>query len=661
MLCACAPLRALGADNFDAANAFGARESVTGLTLSPDGRNVAYVAPAEGEGSVLYTISLVNKSAAPRGVLRSDGKPYSIRHCDWASNERLVCFIYGVVEADFGLAPVSRLVAVGVDGSNVKVLSNQANDYTQGYLLGGGEVVDWLPDQKGSILMAREYLPDTHTGSHLGSDKEGLGVDLVDTRTLTIKQVETPRHDAISYVSDGQGNVRVMGLRQRGPNDSDTGTILFEYRTADSREWHLLGEYHKQDRSGFWPEAVDPKLNVAYGFKKKDGRLALYAVTLDSSLREQLVYERDDVDVDELLRIGRQQRVIGVSFATDRRHAKIFVPEFAGLVSALGKALPDQQLEIVDSSVDGNFVLIHAGSDADPGVYYILDRKAHNLQTFLVTRGELEGVKLARQKPITYPAADGTLIPGYLTLPPGQESARGLPAIVMPHGGPSARDEWGFDWLVQFYALRGYAVLQPNYRGSAGFGDTWFQHNAYHSWRIAIGDILDGGHWLQSQGIADPGKLGIVGWSYGGYAALQAAVTEPALFKAVVAIAPVTDLAMLKEERRGWSDFKLMSEIVGDGPQVKEGSPAEHADQITAPVLLFHGTHDRNVSIQESKRMAARLTDHGKSCKLITFDNLDHQLWDSKARARMLRTSDEFLRESMGMTTGTTATTTAAH
>src|SRR6185312_9854959 len=224
---------------------------------------------------------------------------------------------------------------------------------------------------------------------------------------------------------------------------------------------------------------------------KKDGRLALYAVTLDSSLREQLVYERDDVDVDELLRIGRQQRVIGVSFATDRRHAKIFVPEFAGLVSALGKALPDQQLEIVDSSVDGNFVLIHAGSDADPGVYYILDRKAHNLQTFLVTRGELEGVKLARQKPITYPAADGTLIPGYLTLPPGQESARGLPAIVMPHGGPSARDEWGFDWLVQFYALRGYAVLQPNYRGSAGFGDTWFQHNAYHSWRIAIGDILD--------------------------------------------------------------------------------------------------------------------------------------------------------------------------
>jgi dipeptidyl aminopeptidase/acylaminoacyl peptidase len=203
--------------------------------------------------------------------------------------------------------------------------------------------------------------------------------------------------------------------------------------------------------------------------------------------------------------------------------------------------------------------------------------------------------------------------------------------------------------------------LQPNYRGSQGYGDDWFQHNAYHSWRIAIGDILDGGHWLAREGIADPGKLAIVGWSYGGYAALQSAVIEPGLFKAVVAIAPVTDLTMHKEERRGWSDFALASERIGSGPEVKEGSPAEHADSITAPVLLFHGTHDRNVGYEESKRMASRLTSHGKSCKLITFENLDHQLRDSKARAQMLRTSDEFLRQSMGMTAGITATTTATN
>jgi dipeptidyl aminopeptidase/acylaminoacyl peptidase len=519
-------------------------------------------------------------------------------------------------------------------------------------------VIDWLPDQNGAILMTRQYLPDTHTGSHLGSDKEGLGVDLVDTRTLSVKQVEAPRPDAVFYVSDGRGTVRVMGLRERLPDGRDTGTIRIMYRTPNSHDWIRMGDYHDPDRTGFLPEAVDPTLNVAYGFKKKDGRLALYSVTLDGSLHEELVYARDDVDVDRLIQLGRQQRVVGVSYATASRHANYFSPDIDGLMKSLAKALPQQALRIVDASVDGNYVLVFAGSDSDPGVYYILDRKAHNLQTFLVARGELEGIKLASQKPISYPAKDGTLIPAYLTLPPGQESAKGLPAIVMPHGGPDARDEWGFDWLTQFYASRGYAVLQPEYRGSGGFGDTWFQKNGFRSWPIAIGDVLAAGHWLVSQGIADSNKLAIVGWSYGGYAALQSAIVEPNLFKAVVAIAPVTDLSMYKEEWRIFSNYNLVSDFVGEGPQLHEGSPAEHADKITAPVLLFHGSHDRNVGIDESKRMAARLTDHGKSCKLITFDDLDHQLEDSQARAQMLRTSDEFLRQSMGMAgTATTAAT----
>ncbi|MEI9851159.1 MAG: alpha/beta fold hydrolase [Sphingomonas sp.] len=120
----------------------------------------------------------------------------------------------------------------------------------------------------------------------------------------------------------------------------------------------------------------------------------------------------------------------------------------------------------------------------------------------------------------------------------------------MPHGGPGARDEWGFDWLAQFFAARGYAVLQPNFRGSAGYGEDWFLENGFKSWRTAIGDVNDGGRWLVGQGIAAPAKLAIVGWSYGGYAALQSAVLDPELFKAIVAIAPVTDLGALKEESR---------------------------------------------------------------------------------------------------------------
>ena len=156
----------------------------------------------------------------------------------------------------------------------------------------------------------------------------------------------------------------------------------------------------------------------------------------------------------------------------------------------------------------------------------------------------------------------------------------------------------------------------------------------------------DAGRWLVSQG-ADPAKLCIVGWSYGGFAALQSAVTEPGLFKAVVAIAPVTDLNALKEEHRYWSDFNVVSDMVGEGQHLREASPARNADKIKVPVLLFHGALDRNVGIGESRLMAARLTSAGVKNELVTFDDLDHYLDDSNARTHLLRKSDEFLRQAI--------------
>ncbi|MDB6013384.1 MAG: peptidase prolyl oligopeptidase active site domain protein [Gammaproteobacteria bacterium] len=652
------PPRLVHAEAFDAAKAFGARPSVSHLTLSPDGQNVAYIAPGDGPGTKVYTINLAKKTSA-RPVMMADGKPLRIERCDWVSNERLVCNVFGIVrDPTAGLAPVSRVVAVNADGSNTKILSNLINANSRGYLLHGGEVIDWLPDQDGAVLMTREYVPDTHTGSHAGSDKEGYGVDLVDTRNLSIKHVEPARREAVDYISDGRGTVRIMALISKTGDDLNKPGVTYEYRKPGSRDWQKLSDWNDDTREGFLPEAVDPDLNVAYGLKKKDGRLAAYAISLDGSMQEHLVLAHPEVDVGGVIRVGRRHRVIGVWYSTDKTYNDLFAPEFKSLVKALAKALPQQpQVDIVESSVDESVMLIRAGSDTDPGVYYIFDRKTKHLDTFLVVRGELEDAKLAQVKPVSYPAADGTMIPGYLTLPPGHESAHGLPAIVMPHGGPASRDEWGFDWLSQYFASQGFAVLQPNYRGSAGYGDAWFVQNGFRSWDVAIGDVDAGGRWLVSQGIADGNRLAIVGWSYGGYAALQSAVVEPGLFKAVVAIAPVTDLAMLKEEHRGWTNFAVVSAYIGEGPHLHAGSPAEHASQIAAPVLLFHGAYDRNVSIEESKRMAARLTAAGKPCKLVTWDDLDHQLEDSSARAQLLRASSDFLTQALGLTAAATAKT----
>lgn len=317
--------------------------------------------------------------------------------------------------------------------------------------------------------------------------------------------------------------------------------------------------------------------------------------------------------------------------------------------AALGKVLPGQPtVSFIDSSQDESKLLLLASSDTSPGMFYVYDKATRKLGEVLPVRDGLAGLNLSPMKAITFPAADGTKIPAYLTLPPGS-AGRNIPAIVMPHGGPGARDEWGFDWLAQFYAARGFAVLQPNYRGSTGYGSGWYQKNGFQSWRTAIGDVNDAGRWLVNEGIASGDKLAIVGWSYGGYAALQSAVLDPSLFKAIVAVAPVTDLERLRKESEPFSNFMLVDRYIGRGPHVRDGSPAQNAAAIQAPVLMFHGTMDQNVGVGESRLMADKLRGSGKTVTYVEFPGLDHQLPDAAARTRLLAESDAFLRKALGL------------
>jgi dienelactone hydrolase len=643
-----ASVHAEDAKPFDAAAAFGALPSVSGMRLSPDGKSVSYIASTGAAASLLVTYDL-SGSQKPVAALSGDGFPDRIRDCYWVSNQRVVCQVFGIMKGgDAELLPFTRLVAVDRGGGNAKVLSRRDSDWQHGLQLSGGEVIDWLPDEDGAVLMTRVYIPDDHIGTRIASTDRGLGVDRVDTRTLQSHAVEKPVADVDDYVSDGRGTVRVIARGSRVQGFQESPVEHFFYRRQNSRDWQPLSDYNVLERSGFYPVSIDHDRDLVYGLKKVDGRIAAYSVALDGSMKENLLYADPQVDVENFFSLGRRQRAVGISYVTDYRHAVYFDPDMERLTRSLARALSrGGHLNLVDASSDEQILLVSSSSDEDPGVYYLFNRGTKEMKTFLVMRRELEGVKLAKVKPVTYPAKDGTLIPGYLTLPAGVEEAKGLPALVLPHGGPSARDIWGFDWLAQFFAARGFAVLQPNYRGSAGYGDAWLKQNGFKSWRTSIGDVLDAGHWMISQGIADPSKLCILGWSYGGYAALQSAVVEPGLFKAVVAVAPVVDLGNFKEEWRHWSNFYIMQDLVGDGPHIEEGSPARHADKIKVPVLLFQGTLDRNVSIKQSRLMDARLSAAGVKHEFVTFEGLDHELADSNARTTLLRKSDEFLKASI--------------
>jgi dipeptidyl aminopeptidase/acylaminoacyl peptidase len=287
-----------------------------------------------------------------------------------------------------------------------------------------------------------------------------------------------------------------------------------------------------------------------------------------------------------------------------------------------------------------------------PGNWYIYDRASKQLGLVTAERPELVGKALSPVKVITYPAADGTQIPAYLTLPPGVEDPKGLPAIVMPHGGPDHRDKWGFEWQAQYFAHRGFLVLQPNFRGSAGYGEDWFARNGFRSWQVSVGDVCDGARWLLAQGMTDASKLAIFGWSYGGYAALQANVMDPDLFKASVAVAPISDLATLKNQGRAYSSSNVQADYIGSGPHIKEGSPAQNPKMFKAPVLIFHGEADMNVEVGQSRRMDRELSAAGKSSELVVYPGLAHDLYDGTARADLLRRSEDFLRASLKLEGG---------
>jgi dipeptidyl aminopeptidase/acylaminoacyl peptidase len=634
----------------EAAQRFGMREDIQQISLSPDGKSVAYVAATAGRGMALFVARI--DGSMPKPIVASNGDPEQMRYCRWSTNTRLICSIHIIVDKAGTLLGYTRLIAIDADGKNMKLLSARNSDRALEVAQNGGSIIDWYGSETGgSVLMTRDYVPDQTTGTNAADTREGVGVDQVDTTSLKRSNVERPRGDAVEFITDGHGVVRMLGTQAKSPMGYNQNSIRYLYRKPDSRDWLPFGALTLQGgkAAGFNPYAVDRDHNLAYGFDDKDGRAALWSVSLDGSLTRNLVLARPDVDIDDLIRIGRQNRVVGATFVTEKRQAEFFDPELKKLSAALSKALPGLPLvTFIDASADESKLLLFAGSDVDPGRYYLFDKATRHLGEVLPARSQLAQITLAAVKPITFAATDGTQIPAYLTLPPGSDG-KNLPTIVMPHGGPGARDEWGFDWLSQFFANRGYAVLQPNFRGSTGYGDAWFKDNGFKSWRTAIGDVNDGGRWLVKQGIADPGKLAIVGWSYGGYAALQSAVLDPALFKAIVAIAPVTDLEMLRRESLDFTNYALVDAYIGKGPHVVQGSPAQNAGRITAPVLMFHGDRDQNVGIGESRLMASRLKSAGKRVELVEYKGLDHQLEDSDVRAGMLDKADAFLRASMGM------------
>ncbi len=642
-----APLQAETGE--EAARLFGARQSILGITLSPSGQQVAYIAPNGPSAEAVYVLDLSGTGAVqPKPVLTLADPNMRLTECNWATDVRIICQVY-LIENDAGiLLGFTRLFSVGLDGKPAQMLSQKPSQSALDFTQDGGSVVALdAGNEGGHILMTRRWVPEFSTGTHIANTDSGLGVERVDVVSGRRNTAEAPRGDARRYVADENGRIRMRIDRGLDATGNLNQTSIYYYRQTDSNNWLRLTTVVQGDQAGFVPVAVDSERNVAFGFGNRNGYDALFTMALDGNGARELVFHRDDVDVDELIRIGRQQRVVGVSYATEKREIAYLDKDLKQLADQFQQALPGKPLiNIIDASADEKSLLIIASSDTDPGMVYLFNKDSRQMSELMPVRAQLHGRAMGAMQPVSFPAADGTMIPAYLSLP-ADSDGKGLPAVVLPHGGPSARDEWGFDWLVQFLVARGYAVLQPNYRGSTGYGDAWFGRNGFRAWQTAVGDINDAGRWLVSQGTADADRLVIAGWSYGGYAALQSQVVDPGLFKAVIAIAPVTDLEELRREARPFINFAAVDRQIGSGPHVDQGSPARHAERFQAPVFLVHGTTDQNVGVGQSRLMKRRLEAAGKTVEYIEYDRQDHYLDDDQPRIRMLTEIDAFLTRSL--------------
>lgn len=616
-----------------AAKLFGSRSTGFAPDLSPDGDKIVYLSAGPGATTVVHVADL--KTNADKILGKSTGKPEQLEWCGFADERWVVCQYDGWVKREGLTFPMGRTLAADTVTGTIRPLGATSHAEDAGIAQFDGDILDWLPDEQGTVLMQRRYAGRIDV-------PQQIGVDRIQIDPFRVKTIEPSIARDLSYMTDGHGAVRIRSEQKSDLDGQFTGHMGYDYRLAGNDKWLPL----KEGGDDFTPLTVEKSSNSLYFLKPLNGRDALYRLKLDGSDEETLIASNPNVDIDSVIQLGPGQPVVGYRYTDDRTRSIYLDSSIKSLSEKLAQALPQMPLmNVVGSSKNGSKLLIHAGSDVDPGVFFLLDRAANKMDPVLNSNDLIDSANLAPMKAVSVPTKDGKSIPAYVTMRSDVAGAR--PVIVVPHGGPTSRDIWGFDWLAQFLAARGYVVIQPNFRGSSGYGKDFLGENAFHEWRKVMSDIHDAADWVSKQPFANPNRMAILGWSYGGYAALQSAAMDPR-YKAVVAIAPVTDLKQLRRDASGFRSENVEKTEIGKGDQLFDGSPINHAADIHVPVLMVHGTLDGNVDYDHSKRMLSALKRAGASADLLTFDGLDHQLDDSDARTQMLTRIGQLLDQTLG-------------
>jgi dienelactone hydrolase len=625
-----------------AIESFAARPRVEDVSISPDGRYLVMIRTMNGRGVVVVLDR--RGDAKPAQMVMTEPEHFQLIWCRWATSTRAVCAFEAMVPAGTFVYPTTRLVAVDADGRNMRVLLQNSMN-VQGQFQ--DRIIDWNPGMRDTVLIeadegldAAEQAIVRGGGGIIGDVGTHATPAVFELNVVTGNlKLRMHAHDPMRHFrTDNHGQVR-LGWGLEGAN------VYYFARLSGETDWRRLAKFEAFSRENhFDPIAVSREQpNKAYAVGASEGRQALWLIDLTDQEEPSLVFAHPAVDVTHPV-LDPDGRLLGVYYDTDLPHIYYTDSQTQGVIEAVNKHLPGRLNEIHDVTSDGKVYVIRSYSDVDPAQYYVLDLAAGVLTDIGRPYPDLDSTAMARMQPISYPARDGTSIPGYLTVPKGQPQ-RGLPLIVLPHGGPIARDSWRYFFLQQFLASRGYAVLQMNFRGSSGYGSDWF-FAAHQDWGgLTYDDVVDGARWAVHEGIADPARICVVGWSFGGYVALLGATRNGDLFRCAVSIAGLSDLRLLLDDGYHWLGADVRQKQIGTDPEkLKRDSPRLHAGDVKIPVLLIHGDHDAQAPFKQSEVMDEALSRAGKPHRFVAIKNADHSMSAESDRITLLHEVDNFLR-----------------
>jgi dipeptidyl aminopeptidase/acylaminoacyl peptidase len=602
-----------------------------GFQVSPNGKELAALAPINGRMNVVILNLETRQPRAVTGVKSQD-----VSGLMWATDERILFFMDKDGSESFGI------FAVNADGSKARTLVKPL----EAQIKGGKarvrvvRVIDNLEADPEWVLVSsnerRAAYPD---------------VFRLNIQNGATKLVQRNPGNVTAWFTDWDGDVIGAAYTE----DLESGFMLL--RDAKKDDWETVTRVRLGEPS-FSPAGISGDGETGYVLSnltpdgEKRDKAGLYTYNFKTKTMGELVYEHPEIDCCGLIQNRKKRDMIGVAYTVGKPEMVYTDARWKKIMDGINAALPDTVNRFSSVDDDETIGVVVASNSVQPSKYYLYDFEKMTLEWLTDSRPWLDSTKMSEMQPFQFESRDGKTLHGYLTVPVGS-NGKNLPLVINPHGGPWARDGWGFSSETQFLASRGYAVVQVNFRGSTGFGMEHLQ-SSWKQWGQSMqNDVSDAVQWAVDQGIADRDRVCIYGGSYGGYAAMAGLTFTPELYRCGINYVGVTDLPLLfKTAPDSWAaGEEQMWEMVGNPKTEKEfleqWSPSNHADKIRVPVFMAYGLQDPRVNIEHARVMEDAMEKADVKYELMIKKDEGHGFRKEENRYDFYRRMESFLAENL--------------